>query len=343
MCKVCTGATHNPPRNESVLTVYQMDINTWFTLGRTVETAHNPPRIKTMLTVCKMDINTLFTLGSTCEKMRADRGSEGTTTTSVTIDDLPATFSVPRHAWSKHWRSALAALADQTAPTSPRTLGRLSLSRSASSWPPFQKVINDFNLTNQYKSFNFPAESSLLFEISGSKHSKQRHRPFAHVEFPKVAVVTSCILHKQGMTCSESCLNCRPNFFIDRRFTLQRRFQEMSTEEGVIASCITGQERDRYGKGDYPIERMLTKQTNRDTKKTFAAIRGRKCCDKDHPWRSAGYGTTWTTTRHLRVFFLTAHFFSLKFTSWKLLGSLRVSQCDHFRWSLMDQAASFCR
>ena len=80
MCKVCTGATHNPPRTESVLTVYQTDINTWFTLGRTVETAHNPPRTKTVLTVCKMDINTLFTLGSTCEKMRADRGSEGTTT-----------------------------------------------------------------------------------------------------------------------------------------------------------------------------------------------------------------------------------------------------------------------
>lgn len=57
------------------------------------------------------------------------------------LDDLPPTFSVPRHAWSKHWRSAPAALADQTAPTSPRTLGRLSLSRSASSWPPFQNVL----------------------------------------------------------------------------------------------------------------------------------------------------------------------------------------------------------
>ena len=38
----------------------------------------NPPRTESVLTVYIMDINTLFTLGSTCEKMRADRGSEGT-------------------------------------------------------------------------------------------------------------------------------------------------------------------------------------------------------------------------------------------------------------------------
>ena len=87
MSKLCTGATHNPPRTESVLTVYQTDINTWFTLGRTVETAHHPPRTETVLTVYKKDINTLFTLGSTCEKMRADRGSEGTTTTTTRTTD----------------------------------------------------------------------------------------------------------------------------------------------------------------------------------------------------------------------------------------------------------------
>ena len=47
------------------------------------ENPETPPMYETARPVYKKDINTSFTLGSRSEKMRADEGSEGTTTTTT--------------------------------------------------------------------------------------------------------------------------------------------------------------------------------------------------------------------------------------------------------------------